>query len=143
MQRRTRAIVRPRGDARAYTRHATRRPAMTYEYGSDSKLLELPNPYQLQNRLLWMCGALLVTAGVVSLLWAKSAIEASAPGLVAAPLVAGILLLAAGVVAAATAAKRLRFFFGRGRPASLAPEIAPGTTGGSATADALKETLRQ
>ena len=69
---------------------------MTYEYGSDSKLLELPNPYQLQNRLLWTCGALLVAAGVVSLLWAKSAIEASAPGLVAAPLVAGILLLAAG-----------------------------------------------
>jgi len=35
---------------------ATPRPAMTYEYGSDSKLLELPNPYQLQNRLLWLCG---------------------------------------------------------------------------------------
>ena len=116
---------------------------MTYEYGSDSKLLELPNPYQLQNRLLWLCGALLAAAGVVSLLWAKSAIEASAPGLVAAPLVAGVVLVAAGVVAAATAAKRLRFFFGRGRPASLAPEIAPGATGGSAAADALKETLRQ
>jgi hypothetical protein len=116
---------------------------MTYEYGSDSKLLELPNPYQLQNRLLWLCGALLVAAGVVSLLWAKSAIEASAPGLVAAPLVAGIVLVAAGVLAAATAAKRLRFFFGRGRPASLAPDIAPGATGGSAAADALKETLRQ
>jgi len=116
---------------------------MTYEYGSDSKLLELPNPYQLQNRLLWLCGALLVAAGVVSLLWAKSAIEASAPGLVVAPLVAGVVLVAAGVVAAATAAKRLRFFFGRGRPASLAPDIAAGATGGSGAADALKETLRQ
>ena len=41
---------------------------MSYEYGSESKLLELPNPYQLQNRLLWLCGALLVVAGVVSLL---------------------------------------------------------------------------
>ena len=116
---------------------------MTYEYGSDSKLLELPNPYRLQNRLLWLCAALLVAAGVVSLLWAKSAIAASTPGLAGAPLVAGLVLVAAGLIAAATAATRLRFFFGRGRPASLAPEIAPGATGGSAAADALKEMLRQ
>ena len=33
---------------------------MSYEYGSESKLLELPNPYQLQNRLLWLCGAVLL-----------------------------------------------------------------------------------
>ena len=59
---------------------------MSYEYGSDSKLLELPNPYQLQNRLLWLCAALLVGAGVVSLLWAKSAMEQSALRLAGAPL---------------------------------------------------------
>ena len=98
---------------------------MSYEYGSESKLLELPNPYQLQNRLLWLCAALLVGAGVVSLLWARSAMEASALRLVAAPLVAGLVLVGAGLVAAATAATRLRFFFGRGRPASLAPESRP------------------
>ena len=33
---------------------------MSYEYGSESKRLELPNPYQLQNRLLWVCGAVLL-----------------------------------------------------------------------------------
>ena len=96
---------------------------MSYEYGSESKRLELPNPYRLQNRLLWLCAALLVVAGVVSLLWARDAIATSALRLAAAPLVAGLLLLASGLVAAATAATRLRFFFGRGRPASLAPEI--------------------
>ena len=116
---------------------------MTYEYGSDSKRLELPNPYRLQNRLLWLCGALLVSAGVVSLLWARSAMQESAIRLAAAPIVAGLLLLAAGIVAAATAATRLRFFFGRGRPASLAPEIAPGASGGSPAALALKDILRQ
>src|SRR6185369_6402999 len=107
------------------------------------KLLELPNPYRLQNRLLWLCAALLVAAGVVSLLWAKSAIAASTPGLAGAPLVAGLVLVAAGLIAAATAATRLRFFFGRGRPASLAPEIAPGATGGSPAADKIKDILRQ
>ncbi|MEO8836528.1 MAG: hypothetical protein ABI364_07290, partial [Caldimonas sp.] len=116
---------------------------MSYEYGSESKLLELPNPYQLQNRLLWLCGALLAIAGVVSLLWAKRALDDSALRLVAAPLIAGLLLLAAGVAAAATAATRLRFFFGRGRPTSLAPEIPAGASGGSPAAVAIKEMLRQ
>ena len=111
---------------------------MSYEYGSESKRLELPNPYRLQNRLLWLCGALLVLAGVVSLLWAKGAMEDSALRLVAAPLLAGLLMLAAGIAAAATAATRLRFFFGRGRPASLAPEIPVGATGGSPAANAVK-----
>ncbi|MCE9657102.1 MAG: zinc ribbon domain-containing protein [Burkholderiales bacterium] len=116
---------------------------MTYEYGSESKRLELPNPYRLQNRLLWLCAVLLVTAGVVSLLWAKSAMQESALRLAAAPILAGLLLVAAGLAAAATAATRLRFFFGRGRPASLAPEIPGGAIGGSPAADHIKEFLRQ
>jgi zinc-ribbon domain len=116
---------------------------MSYEYGSESKLLELPNPYQLQNRLLWLCAVLLVGAGVVSLLWAKGAMEDSALRLVVAPLLAGLVLVAAGLVAAATAATRLRFFFGRGRPASLAPEIPAGAGGSSPAGNAIKENLRQ
>ncbi len=116
---------------------------MTYEYGSESKRLELPNPYRLQNALLWLCAALLVAAGITSLFWAKSAMESSQLRLVLAPLVAGLLLVAAGLAAAASAATRLRFVFGRGRPASLAPEIPVGATGGSPAADAVKELLRQ
>ncbi len=116
---------------------------MSYEYGSDSKRLELPNPYRLQNRLLWLCGALLVLAGVVSLLWARNAMATSDLRLAAAPLVAGLLLLGAGLAAAATAATRLRFFFGRGRPASLAPEIPQGANGESPAATTVKEMLRQ
>ena len=69
--------------------------------------------------------------------------EESALRLVGAPLVAGLLLVGAGLVAAATAATRLRFFFGRGRPASLAPEIPAGASGGSPAGDAIKEILRQ
>jgi hypothetical protein len=94
---------------------------MSYEYGSESKRLELPNPYQLQNRLLWVCGAVLLIGGVTSLVWAKAAMQESALRLAGAPLVAGILLLVAGLACIASAAGRLRFFFGRGRPASLAP----------------------
>lgn len=116
---------------------------MSYDYSSESKLLELPNPYQLQNRLLWLCAALLIIAGVTSLFWARAAMQDNALRLVAAPLLAGLVMVAAGLVAAATAARRLRFFFGRGRPASLAPEIPVGATGGSPAADHIKELLRQ
>ena len=115
---------------------------MTYDYSSESKLLELPNPYQLQNRLLWICGAVLLLAGVTSLFWARGAMQDSALRLVAGPLVAGLAMVAAGLLCATTAARRMRFFFGRGRPASLAPEIPVGANGGSKVADAVKEILR-
>ncbi len=116
---------------------------MSYDYSSESKLLELPNPYQLQNRLLWLCSAVLVIAGIISLFWARSAMQDHAMQLAAAPLLTGLLMLAAGIACAATAARRLRFFFGRGRPASLAPEVAVGATGGSAVAENVKDMLRQ
>jgi hypothetical protein len=116
---------------------------MSYDYSSESKLLELPNPYRLQNLLLWLCSALLLAAGVTSLFWARDALQGEAMRSAAAPLLAGLVMLAAGIVAAATAARRLRFFFGRGRPASLAPEIPVGATGGSPAADKVKEILRQ
>lgn len=116
---------------------------MSYDYSSESKLLELPNPYRLQNRLLWLCAALLLVAGVTSLFWARDALQGSAARSAAAPLLAGLVMLVAGILCAATAARRLRFFFGRGRPASLAPEIPVGATGGSPAADKVKEILRQ
>lgn len=116
---------------------------MSYDYSSESKLLELPNPYRLQNTLLWLCGALLVVAGVVSLSWARDALQGESLHNAAAPLATGFAMLLAGIACAATAARRLRFFFGRNRPASLAPEVAPGAYGGSKAADGVKEILRQ
>lgn len=116
---------------------------MSYDYSSESKLLELPNPYRLQNRLLWLCAALLLAAGVTSLFWARDALQGQVARSAAAPLLAGLVMLIAGILCAATAARRLRFFFGRGRPASLAPEIPTGATGGSPAADKVKEILRQ
>ena len=116
---------------------------MSYDYSSESKLLELPNPYRLQNRLLWLCAAVLLVGGITALFWARSAMQDNALRLVAAPLVAGLAMIAAGLICAATSARRMRFFFGRGRPASLAPDLPVGASGGSKAADAVKELLRQ
>lgn len=60
-----------------------------------------------------------------------------------APLLCSIGLLSGGLWLAARAASRLRFFFGRGRPHSLAPELANSAYGSSREADVLKETIRQ
>lgn len=116
---------------------------MSYDYSSESQRLELPNPYRLQNRLLWLCGILLMAAGLTCLWWARQALQVQSLGQVTAPLVAGLLIVGAALGCAAQAATRLRFFFGRKRPASLVPEMAPGTTGGSPAADQVKDLLRQ
>ncbi|WKB54077.1 zinc ribbon domain-containing protein [Eleftheria terrae] len=116
---------------------------MGYDYSSESQRLELPNPYRLQNLWLWLCAALLAGGGLLCLWWSREALQAQSLRLVLAPLLAGLALVAGGLFAAGTAARRLRFFFGRGRPASLAPELAPGTTGGSPRAGYYKDMLRQ
>jgi hypothetical protein len=116
---------------------------MAYDYSSDNKRLEIPNPYKAQNRLLLFCAAVLLLAGVVSLWSGRSALASAHAWASLPPIAVGLGLLAAGLIAAATAARRLRFFFGRGRPAPLAPELNAGTVGGSRQADQYKEVLRQ
>ncbi|MDE2396909.1 MAG: zinc ribbon domain-containing protein [Burkholderiales bacterium] len=116
---------------------------MAYDYSSENKSLELPNPYRVENGLLFASAAILVAGGVTALMWAREALQSASLRLGAAPLLVGIALLAAGIAFAVPAARRLRFFFGRGRPASLAPEVAIGATGNSGAADAQKAMLRQ
>jgi len=116
---------------------------MAYDYSSENKRLELPNPYRVENLFLFACAAITLLGGLTGLLWARAAIQSHAMHLGVAPLLVGVALLAAGLAFAVVAARRLRFFFGRGRPHSLAPEVAIGATGNSARADFFKATLRQ
>ena len=116
---------------------------MAYDYSSDNKRLELPNPFRVENSFLFACAAITLLGGLTGLLWARSAIQAHSARLGIAPLLVGVALLATGLSFAVVAARRLRFFFGRGRPRSLAPEVAIGATGNSAPADFYKATLRQ
>ncbi len=116
---------------------------MAYDYSSGNQRLELPNPFRVENRFLFVCAAALLIAGLTALFWARSALQGNAVRLGAAPLLVGIGLLASALGFAVVAARRLRFFFGRGRPASLAPEVAIGATGNSRLADHFKGMLRQ
>jgi len=116
---------------------------MAYDYSSENKRLELPNPYRVENLFLFACASVLIVAGLVALLWARAALQESSLRFGAAPLLVGIAMLGGGLMFAVWGARRLRFFFGRGRPASLAPEVAIGATGNSQGADHYKNMLRQ
>lgn len=116
---------------------------MGYDYSSDSKTFDVPNPYKLQNRLMFLASAVLFLAGGYCLWQTRNLMQAAAGVQLIAPLLCSIGLLLGGLWLAARAASRLRFFFGRGRPHSLAPELPNNMYGGSHEAEALKETLRQ
>lgn len=127
---------------------------MSYDYSSEGKQLELPNPYRVQNQLLAICSVLLII-GSLFCLWKgrESWLQNQAmTGLV--PVVIGIGLLLAGLTAASAVASRLRFFFGRGRPASLSfmtpsghtsvvRELPNGSTGTGVDAEHIKDMLKQ
>lgn len=115
---------------------------MGYDYSSDSKTFDVPNPYKLQNRLMFLASAVLMLAGGYCLWQTRNLLQASAGVHLIAPLLCSIALLLGGLWLAARAASRLRFFFGRGRPHSLAPDLTNGVLGSSQQADALKETIR-
>ena len=116
---------------------------MAYDYSSGNQRLELPNPYRVENAFLFVCACATLAGGVTSLLWAREALQSPTARLAFAPLLVGIGLLVAGIMFSMVAARRLRFFFGRGRPHSLAPEVAIGASGNSALADRYKGMLRQ
>lgn len=110
---------------------------MSYDYSSASNKLEMPNPYRVQNMLLLCCAALLVLGGLASLWISRAYLHPAAIAM-------GLALLVVGLTFGATAAKRLRFYFGRGRPHSLAPDLGPAATAGtSPQAEYHKGLLRQ
>ncbi len=116
---------------------------MAYDYSSENKNLELPNPYRVENLFLFFCAVALLLAGVVALFWAQSALQVREGSRGMVPIIVGMGLLMSGLSFAAFGARRLRFYFGRGRPSSLAPEVAIGGVGNSNAADYFKNMMRQ
>ena len=115
---------------------------MAYDYSSDSKTFDVANPYKLQNRLMLIAAAVLLLAGVYSVWQTRGLLQMSAGWRAAVPFASAVGLLFVGSWLFIAAASRLRFFFGRGRPLSLAPELAQGTYGSSRHADEIKEIMR-
>lgn len=116
---------------------------MAYDYSSESKTFELPNPYRFQNLILFICAACYLVAGLYSLVDVRAAMNIGQGQRAVAPLLFGLVLLGLGLYLASNALRRLRFYFGRGKPVSLAPELNAEVMGSSKAAEDIKETLRQ
>lgn len=113
---------------------------MSYEYNSESKRLDLPNPFKIENYFYLMAAAIMFLSAIGLLLISRSAIASHASFLSYLPFIIGVFLLVQAINFTVRAFSQLRFFFGRGEPKSLADEVSEGKGTG---ADGLKETLRQ
>jgi hypothetical protein len=116
---------------------------MSYEYSSESRSLDLPNPFKIENYFYFGTGGILFLAGISLLLLSRHGLSANLSFWSLLPLLMGVFLLFRSVTYMRHALMQLRFFFGRGEQKSLAEDLSMGTHGTSADADLLKETLRQ
>jgi hypothetical protein len=116
---------------------------MAYDYSSETKQLELPNPYRVQNQLMWVGALALACGGMLCLWWGRQAWLAApvAAGLV--PILVGLGLVSSAIWVAGVAATRLRFLFGRQFPVPLAQDIRDLDQAKSPLANAFQDVLRQ
>ncbi|MFZ6647087.1 zinc-ribbon domain-containing protein [Undibacterium sp. TJN25] len=116
---------------------------MSYEFNPESQVFEFPNPYKVENTAIIASGAVMLLAGGLTLVMVRERLSHGMDGRAVAVLGISVLLLLLGIGLLARAFTRLRYFFGRNRPANLAPVLPQDKDGNSAPADAYKETLRQ
>lgn len=116
---------------------------MSYEFNPTSGKLDFPNPFVVENYFLLTSAFCQCGGAIVLLLICRNQIAAHSGSSSLLPILAGVCLLVSGLNHGRRAMMQLRFFFGRNKPVSLAPDLNPGAEGTSAWAEWLKKTLRQ
>jgi hypothetical protein len=117
---------------------------VSYEYSSSSQNFTFPNPLREHNLFVGAAAAVAGLTGFVLLFQARTALHTGARVEAVAAAAVAFLLVMVGGYLMFQLFSQLRFFFGRGRPQGLAPQLQPDQTGTSKAAEAtIKETLRQ
>jgi hypothetical protein len=116
---------------------------MAYEYNPESSRWEVPNPHRVENLFLAAGAAVALLGAVMALVLGRHSLQNSLDAGATRPIVVAVILLGTGITFALYAMFQLRFFFGRGQPVGLAPELVNGAEGSDEDAVALRETLRQ
>jgi hypothetical protein len=117
---------------------------VSYEYSSSSQNFTFPNPLRQHKYFVAAASAMSGLTGLIILFQARTALHdgARARALVAAAVAFLLIVVAGGLLFQFFS--QLRFFFGRGRPMGLAPQLGPDQLGTSQGAETyIKETLRQ
>ncbi len=116
---------------------------MSYDYSSESNSLDLVNPYVFQNRILFASGTALLLTSLYIFFEAQQALKLSLIGKSILLCLLGIGLSCVATSLFAKAMQRLKFYFGRDKPSSLATDVPLGMTGNSEQALHLQSLLRQ
>ncbi len=116
---------------------------MSYEFNPENPVFEFPNPYKVENLALFISGGFMLLTGLSIVLGTRERLGHGVDGRTLAVLGIAIVLLLFGIGLIGKALTQLRYFFGRNRPASLAPLVAADKDGDSKFAAEIKETLRQ
>ena len=117
---------------------------MSYEYSSSSQNFTFPNPLRQHNLFVASGAAVAGLTGFVLLFQARTALHTGARLEALAAAAVAFALITVGGYLLFQVFSQLRFFFGRGRPQGLAPQLQPDQTGTSPPAESyIKESLRQ
>lgn len=116
---------------------------MSYEYSSESRRLDLPNPFSVENLFGFAIAGVTLLGALATLLMSRSHLSFHHGLWALAPFAVGLGLLWRGIAIARRVLTQLRFFFGRGEPMSLSSEIAHDSVGQGDRVALIKETLRQ
>ena len=114
---------------------------MAYDYNSQDNRFDFPNPYRVEN-FFYFCGAAILILGGIALLFTARGSMGNNTSVAALPILIGVAMLIHGMVMAGKAMSRLRFYFGRGQPASLAPSLSPDQNGTTKDAAGLTDLMR-
>ncbi|WP_375383539.1 hypothetical protein [uncultured Sphingomonas sp.] len=117
---------------------------MAYEYGSSSQSFSLANPLRIHNYFLASAAAIAGLTGFYLLLSARSTLQGTEHASAIGVLIVSFVVLVVTGRLIYRVLSQLRFYFGRGRPAALAPMLSPDELGTTPRADNyIKEALRQ
>src|SRR5256885_2780714 len=112
---------------------------MSYEFRSDSKTLDLPNPYAVENRVRFGLAAATGGLGVALLFVVRDRLSAGWNSSAILAMAAAIALVGHAVATTSKGLGQLRFYFGRDRPTGLAHE----RPAGSPDSEHLIDTVRR
>lgn len=115
---------------------------MSYEYSSESKRLDLPNPFKVENYFLIFTGIFMIAVSIWLIIAGRVAIADGNGFNSYLPTIIGVILLISGLLYVGWAMSQLRFFFGRNEPKNLNvtnPNVDKPGNG----VDMLRETIRQ
>lgn len=114
-----------------------------YEYGTGQQGLNYPNPYKFENYMLSIKVIIFTFATIYLLFLSRINLQDKQIYALLVTMVSAIMFLVFAINCAIKISKQLRVYFGRGQPASLAPDVNPNSFGCSEESKKLKETIRQ